>query len=488
MKDILVLLVLLISQLTQVCPQPYQADSNGNCRNASREYPLEGSNLCCKKCQPGHRLLHECSQSTDTVCTECESGLYMENWNYAPTCSSCIKCSQAKGLQYDKTCSATARSRCICLPGMYCDLQYDEQHCQHCQKYKLCKPGYGVVAEGTPKSNVKCKRCAPGTFSDTESSTDRCQNHTKCEGRTVREGNATSDTVCQPKGFTSRTQTQTPTKKHQAETELPSASTMMHPTSGRGLTDYSPSVIGTQSTTKNPTSEHSNTAAIAGVTGGIMLLLSIVCLLSLYKAIFKKDAVKLYPKVDANGNCERGDEINHGFLGETQLTSFTVTSPEQQCMLEKGEASSIDHSQCSNNSETLTRTEGCSTNESIGPLQSTVALNNFPSALSEPMPLISNLDPLTPQPSIPTPSSSQPTSPQIISPVTTSPHVNVNITFHIGNGSCGAQPAIPTDLRLSDCKIPFGEEDESFSIPQQEDGKQSLMSVQESTESTDYCV
>lgn len=169
-------------------------------------------------------------------------------------------------------------------------------------------------------------------------------------------------------------------------------------------------------------------------------------------------------------------------MGKTQLDSFTVMSPEQQCLLEKGEAYS-DHSQSSNNTETLTRTNGCSSFESIDPLQSTIPLYNPCSALSQPMALLSNVEPVTPQPSVQTQSSSQPTSPQIISPVTTSPHVNVNITFHIGNGTCGTPSVLPTDLMQGESKLPFGEEEESFSIPQQEAGKQSLMSVQEESAS-----
>lgn len=167
------------------------------------------------------------------------------------------------------------------------------------------------------------------------------------------------------------------------------------------------------------------------------------------------------------------------------MMSCGVNSLEQQCLLEKGEANS-DYSQYSNNTESLPRTCGSSSQESIGPLQPTVALNNNQSSvLSEPMPLISNMNTAVSESSIHTPSSPQPTSPQIVNPATTSPHVNVNITFHIANGTCGTQSVMSTDLKQADCKLPFGEEEESFSIPQQEDGKQSLMSVQESTS---YCV
>lgn len=235
----------------------------------------------------------------------------------------------------------------------------------------------------------------------------------------------------------------------------------------------------------------------------------------MFSLLYCPDAERFHPKVDANGNCESADKVSlpwlfflrtiayifdnreyweltfscflfQGYLGKTQHTSFTITSPEQQCLVEGSEACS-DQSQCSKSTETSTRTDGSSSYESMQLLQSTMARHSPDSALSEPMTLLSNTEPFTPQPSLPTQFSSssssfsQPTSPQIISPVTTSPHVNVNITFHIGNGSGGTPSVMPTDLIQVDSKLPFGEEEESFSIPQQEAGKQSLMSVQEST-------
>lgn len=169
--------------------------------------------------------------------------------------------------------------------------------------------------------------------------------------------------------------------------------------------------------------------------------------------------------------------VSQDFLGETKQFSFTVTSPEQQCLLEKVEACS-DHSQSSNNTESLSRTEDCSSCESNAPLQSTFALRGPHSALSEPMTLISSTEPVSTPSSFPAQSPSQPSSPQIVSPVT-SPQVNVNITFHIGNGSARTPSVMPTDLVQTNSQLPFGEE-ESISIPQQEAGKQSLMSVQES--------
>lgn len=162
------------------------------------------------------------------------------------------------------------------------------------------------------------------------------------------------------------------------------------------------------------------------------------------------------------------------------MISFRASSKEEECLLKEGEACSS-RSQSSNNTDLSNRTDDCSSYESAGPLQSTVALHNPHSALSEPMTLQSHTESASFQTSIPTQPPSQPTSPNIISPITTSPHVNVNITFNIGNGSDRTQCVTPTSLVQTDCQLPFGEKEETFNIPLQEAGKQAAVAVQEST-------
>ncbi|KAI3369381.1 hypothetical protein L3Q82_007615 [Scortum barcoo] len=489
-----------------VCSQPYQVGSDGSCLNSTTDYLLDGSDLCCKKCPPagkGHRRKKECSATTETECEPCPKGQYIESWNYSPNCFSCIKCKDAKGLEYGQNCSSTSRSKCVCKPGMYCIIGFADPHCEECSKYTKCKAGYGVTVPGTANSNVRCEKCASGTFSDTVSYKDPCQPHTNCHGKVVRHGNASSNAVCEPVISTIHT-----------ETMLPTTSAMMSASSVRsdlstplGLIDSTPSTshppsvsetVFSHSTKILPQSPVSDSvlAVITAVGIGFMLLFIFIILLCLRKLISKKDPAMFHPKVDANGNCESGDKMNQDYLGGTQMTttSFAVTSPEQQHLLEKGEHRS-DLSLSNNNTETLTRTDGCSSFESIGSLQSTMACQGPHSALSEPMTLRSNVEPVTPQPGVPAqpssqassqpssqasclPSSlpsSQPTSPQIVSPVTTSPHVKVNITFHIGNGSVGSQAVLPADMMQVDSKLRFGEEEESFSIPQQEAGKQLLI-------------
>ncbi|KAM6947742.1 tumor necrosis factor receptor superfamily member 1B [Lycodopsis pacificus] len=498
MKDILVLLVLLNAQTLTVCSQPYQADSDGKCLNSTTEYrhSLDDLNVCCKKCPPGQRKTQECSETTETVCGQCPTGQYLDSWNYAVNCFTCRKCKTVKGLQEVQSCSSTAGSRCVCQPGKYCYMDFDDPFCSACQQYSQCKLGFGVFVPGKVNADVKCERCPSGTFSDTVSSTDRCLPHTDCHGgAVVKNGNATSDTVCKPEAFISNMLPPTSTQGPLTELVFTTTSTAVSTVSAtsdsnapRGPTDttlsVSPSFTETvfNSSTKPPppgTVPDSTLAAVIAGVIGFLLFVIIIILLFLCKPVWKKDEEGFNPKVDANANCESGDKINQGYFRQTQMNYITVPSPEQQRLLQRGEACS-DHSQCSNNTETLTRTDGSSSQESIGLLQSTMALHNPHSALSEPMTLLSNTETAPPQPSIPTQSSSQPTSPQVISPVTTSPHVNVNITFHIENRSCGPPSVTSTDSMQVDSKLPFGEEEESFSIPHQEAGKQSLMSVQES--------
>ncbi|KAM4588905.1 tumor necrosis factor receptor superfamily member 1B isoform 2-T3 [Odontesthes bonariensis] len=416
--------------------------------------------------------------------------MYMENWNYAKNCFSCTKCKSKKGLHYGQECNSTKNSKCVCQPGKFCQMGFDDPYCTDCSLYTVCKPGSGVSVPGTQNSNVKCEKCLPGTFSSINSNSDRCKPHTNCSGSTViREGDAFSDTICgeQTKpAFTSRSVGITVTTAPTVGTTVTTvgansdSTTPNEEDSARSFRSSVSVEVFNLSTTSPITSSQQDTvlvAVIAGVIGFLFLFIIVMLLVFLYKRVWKKDSFIIHTKVDANGNCESGDTIDKNYLKESQMTSFTATTPEQVCLLEKVEANS-DQSQCSSNSETLTRGDGYSSDISSSPLQSTLGLDHLTSVMSEPRTLLSNTEPVSPPSSIPAQSSSQPTSPQIISPVTNSPHVNVNITLHIGNGSCGTPSFTPTDFRQPEC--PFGAEEESFSTPQQEAGKQFLTSVQES--------
>uniref|UniRef100_A0A3B3U6I7 Tumor necrosis factor receptor superfamily, member 1B n=1 Tax=Poecilia latipinna TaxID=48699 RepID=A0A3B3U6I7_9TELE len=407
MKDILVLLLLVRSL-------PYQPDSNGNCRDLTKEYLHDDINLCCKKCPPGQRLKQECSRSSDTVCEPCGPEQYIETWNYTPNCLSCTKCKAKNGLENNQTCTPARNAKCVCKRGTFCELGFDNPYCTNCRSYTVCKPGFRVSVPGkcTLNSNVKCEKCP----------TNPCPPHTTAQTVTT----TVTVNATMPRG---------------------PQQTMQQPV--RPLLTMTPKY----SKTEQPISEM--VSCVRHACDDIKTL--------------TRD---LFPHQNGHSN-----------FGDSQMILFKHTSPEQMCLLEKGEVAS-DQSVSSSDTENSTRADGFSSHESLRPLQPTLGLDNPASLLSEPLTLQSVTDPVAPQRSISTQSSSQPTSPQIVSPVTNSPHVNVNITLHIGNGSCGTPSFQPTDVNQAEHQLPFGQEEESVSSPQQEAGKLSFMSVEESPS---YC-
>uniref|UniRef100_H3DBD5 Tumor necrosis factor receptor superfamily, member 1B n=1 Tax=Tetraodon nigroviridis TaxID=99883 RepID=H3DBD5_TETNG len=468
MKNLFLLLLLLNIHVSQVHSLPYQAD--GNCLNPATEYKLDGSNLCCRKCQPGERLKEDCSKTSETVCEACPPGQYIENWNYSPNCFPCKDCKTSRGLLYIQNCSAQTMSKCGCKPGMYCT--HKHQSCSSCTQHRLCKVGYGVSKPGTATSDVRCEKCPDGTFSDKESSTEPCRPHQRCHGR---------DTVCPPGvtgldlPFPTLTKVvSTPTSaaivgSDSAVTPADAASSISLPAS---------EAFFNHPTKSSPLSPISHSLALI-ICIPVIIVLIFAALLFCWKTFWRKDAAKRHPEMDANGNCAAGwFQTNPGYFAETQLRSLIVTSPEEEeCLLEKSQPSSSS-SQSSRSTDALTRTENCRNSEYIGPLQSTLPVDDPHSEASGLTTFLSCTEALPPQNSIHAQSSFLPATPQIISPVTTSPHVNVNITFHIGNGSGGTPKVSPTDLQVEP-KLSFGEEEETPGTLQQEAGKQFVMAVQE---------
>ncbi|XP_077581602.1 tumor necrosis factor receptor superfamily member 1B [Stigmatopora nigra] len=270
MKDALVLMVIILKILTiQVSSQPYRVESDVKCNNPDEEYLLEALSLCCKKCAPGWRLTRECNLTSETVCEPCEHEQYMESWNYARNCFPCSKCRAHKGLQFAQACSPTAMSKCLCRPGMYCVMESDEQHCTACLQHKNCKAGFGVFVPGTADSNVKCKQCVNGTFSNTSSATEPCRPHTNCHGRPVlREGTLTTDTLC-------KLDWQSEHGKETTADPTSAVSSWGKPLLGLEVLE------GSSRLTQSPGDDSEKVAAVASIVAGVVLLVVVVVLLLL---------------------------------------------------------------------------------------------------------------------------------------------------------------------------------------------------------------
>ncbi|KAB0392855.1 hypothetical protein E2I00_000010, partial [Balaenoptera physalus] len=170
---------------------PYVPEPGSSCR--LQEYYDTKVQMCCNKCPPGYHVHSLCNKTSDTVCDSCESSTYTQLWNLVPACFSCNSRCSSDQLE-TQACTTKQNRICTCKPGWYCTLGRQEG-CRLCVPLRKCGPGFGVARPGTATSNVVCAPCAPGTFSDTTSSTDTCRPHRICSSVAVR-GTSEMDAVC----------------------------------------------------------------------------------------------------------------------------------------------------------------------------------------------------------------------------------------------------------------------------------------------------
>ncbi|KAL7978616.1 hypothetical protein Chor_005598 [Crotalus horridus] len=108
---------------------------------------------------------------------------------YTPSRGS--RCLDPKEEYYEESVHKCCR---LCGPGHFCSSTVSEK-CYHCQPYRKCEIGHGVVQEGTRETDVECAPCQPGTFSDHESDRKVCTRHRICQPVLI-PGNSSHDTVC----------------------------------------------------------------------------------------------------------------------------------------------------------------------------------------------------------------------------------------------------------------------------------------------------
>ncbi|XP_037354372.1 tumor necrosis factor receptor superfamily member 1B [Talpa occidentalis] len=171
---------------------PYAPVPGSSCQQ--REYYDKNTQMCCSKCPPGYHVQFYCTTTSDTICEPCKDNTYTQLWNWVPECLSCNSRCTGQGLMETQACTQKQNRICTCEPGWYCMLE-QQQGCIVCGPFRKCPPGKGVAKPGTAKSDVVCAPCGPGTFSDTESSTDTCRPHRSCRSVDI-PGNASRDAVC----------------------------------------------------------------------------------------------------------------------------------------------------------------------------------------------------------------------------------------------------------------------------------------------------
>ncbi|XP_051768083.1 tumor necrosis factor receptor superfamily member 1B isoform X2 [Ctenopharyngodon idella] len=417
-------------------PLPYSSD--GKCNNLTSEYYHKELQICCSKCKPGTRLHVHCTRNSDAVCEPCQQGQYSENYNHFKNCFSCPQCKDEKGLAYGTKCSADTRSVCVCKPGMFCSVFLSE--CEECRKYKSCKPGEYTARKGTPKNDVKCAPCPPGTFSN-HINAESCQPHTQCEGGSVlRQGNSTADTLCDvtpPPSTTTEVSLQTSSKHPHSRLRGPSSVWSQTEEAQPTNTTTTPSLLPSSSTTasKTTTSSDIDTPTIIYCTVivcGVLVLLTLAVMVITCK-LRKRKGIKKVPV--AGGNKLVQDSSESGTLDHHCLLHADKCQKEPS-MTSSDSQSQPDSSQSHSSGDWLERT---SQEESI------------PEQLSVSSPLVNlsitatfncQVNPTTASCSIP------------LNPSTLTPHI--------------------------EAPVPLSQEEVCISC-QQEDGKEALQSVQESS-------
>ncbi|XP_052574169.1 tumor necrosis factor receptor superfamily member 1B [Peromyscus californicus insignis] len=208
---------------TQITLTPYIPEPGVTCQEP-KEYYNNNVQMCCAACPPGQHVKHFCTKTSDTVCSDCEDGTYTKLWNRLSTC---LSCGSRCGYDQVKTRACTKQQNrvCACKADMYCALQTNTDSCRQCLRLSKCGPGFGVASTRSANGNVVCRACAPGTFSDTTSSTDVCRPHRICSILAI-PGNASTDAVCAPESPALSTITGTvymsqpePTRSHPLEPE-----------------------------------------------------------------------------------------------------------------------------------------------------------------------------------------------------------------------------------------------------------------------------
>ncbi|NWI50996.1 TNR5 factor, partial [Calyptomena viridis] len=163
-----------------------------------KQYQYKGR--CCNRCRPGEKLVSECNETEDSVCTHCESGHYQRSWTKEKHCAPHDICEDNAGLIMKTQGNATHNTVCQCQAGMHCS----DISCQTCVENQPCQPGSGfMAAKAVDRMSSPCEPCAEGTFSNVSSKTEPCHPWTSCEekGLMVKvKGTNTSDVICAESG------------------------------------------------------------------------------------------------------------------------------------------------------------------------------------------------------------------------------------------------------------------------------------------------
>ncbi|CAJ0956639.1 unnamed protein product [Ranitomeya imitator] len=96
-----------------------------------KEY--EKNNRCCSLCDPGERLLEDCTELNKTLCIPCSVGEYQEKYNRETSCLLHKECNEQLGFQIISKGTSTQNVDCRCQSGKHCS----SEACETCVLNKL---------------------------------------------------------------------------------------------------------------------------------------------------------------------------------------------------------------------------------------------------------------------------------------------------------------------------------------------------------------
>ncbi|XP_065379295.1 tumor necrosis factor receptor superfamily member 5 isoform X4 [Macaca fascicularis] len=121
--------------LTAVYPEPPTA-----CRE--KQYLINSQ--CCSLCQPGQKLVSDCTEFTETECLPCGESEFLDTWNRETRCHQHKYCDPNLGLQVQQKGTSETDTICTCEEGLHCT----SESCESCVPHRSCLPGFGVKQIG----------------------------------------------------------------------------------------------------------------------------------------------------------------------------------------------------------------------------------------------------------------------------------------------------------------------------------------------------
>ncbi|XP_006881987.1 PREDICTED: tumor necrosis factor receptor superfamily member 21-like [Elephantulus edwardii] len=152
-----------------------------------------GQVLTCDKCPAGTYVSKHCTNTSLRVCSRCPAGTFTRHENGMERCRDCSQPCPWPMIE-KLPCAALTDRKCTCPPGMF-------QSNATCVPHTVCPVGWGVRKKGTEMKDVRCKKCAQGTFSDVPSSVMKCKTYTDCLSQSlvvIKPGTKEADNVCGP--------------------------------------------------------------------------------------------------------------------------------------------------------------------------------------------------------------------------------------------------------------------------------------------------